>query len=100
MSRAGIMALKFLIIASPLFNTYLVVSLSPCSYHQLLVAKYGCKREKSQEAKWRSPEEQRPMCKMERAMDMDLFLGAQDQWAKDSPHHLTILHEMFLHACL
>ena len=31
-------------------------------------------------------------------MDVDLFLGAQDQWAKDSPHHLTILHKMFLHA--
>ena len=35
---------------------------------------------------------------MERALDVDLFLGAQDQWAEDSPHHLTILHEMFLHA--
>ena len=92
------MASKFLIIASPLFNTYLVVSLFPCSYHQLLVAKYGCKREKLQEAKWRSAEEQRPMHKMERVMDVDLFLGAQDQWAKDSPHCLTILHEMFLHA--
>ena len=38
------------------------------------------------------------MHKMERAMDMDLFLGAQDQWVKDSPHCLTILLEMFLHA--
>ena len=38
------------------------------------------------------------MCKMERVIDVDLFLGAQDQWAKDSPPHLTILHEMFLHA--
>ena len=38
------------------------------------------------------------MHKMERAMDMDIFLGAQDQWAKDSPHCLTILHKMFLHA--
>ena len=92
------MASKFLIIASPLFNTYLVVSLFPCSYHRLLVAKDRCKREKLQEAKWRSAEEQRPVHKMERAMDVDLFLGAQDQWAKDSPHCLTILHEMFLHA--
>ena len=92
------MALKFLIIASPLFNTYLIVSLSPCSYHRLLVAKYGCKREKSQAAKQRSTEEWRPMCEMERVMDVDLFLGAQDQWTKDSPHCLTILHEMFLHA--
>ena len=38
------------------------------------------------------------MHKMERVMDVDLFLGAQDQWAEDSPHCLTILHEMFLHA--
>ena len=51
-----------------------------------------------QEAKRRSAEEQRPMHEMERVMDVDLFLGAQDQWAENSPHHLTILHEMFLHA--
>ena len=70
----------------------------PHSYHKLLVTKYGCKREESQEAKWRSAEEQRPVRKMERALDVDLFLGAQDQWVEDSPHHLTILHEMFLHA--
>ena len=70
----------------------------PHSYHELLVAKYGCKREKSQEAKQRSAEEQRPIHEMERALDVDLFWGAQDQWAEDSPHHLTILHEMFLHA--
>ena len=70
----------------------------PHSYHELLATKYGCKREKSQEAKQRSAEEQRPVCEMERALDVDLFLGAQDQWAEDSPHHLTILHEMFLHA--
>ena len=38
------------------------------------------------------------MWKMERAVDIDLFLEAQKQWAKDSPHHLIILHEMFLHA--
>ena len=38
------------------------------------------------------------MHKMERVLDVDLFLGAQDQWAEDSPHCLTILHEMFLHA--
>ena len=66
--------IEILIIALLLFNTYLVVSLFPCNYHRLLVAKYGCKREKLQEAKWRSVEERRPMCKMERAMDVDLFL--------------------------
>ena len=70
----------------------------PYSYHKLLVAKYGCKREKSQEAKWRSTEEQRPMHEMERAVDVDLFLEAQAPWAKDSPHHLVIFHKMFLHA--
>ena len=68
------------------------------SYHELMVAKYGCKREKSQEAKRRSTEEWKPMQEMERAVDVDLFLEAQKQWAKDSPHHLIILHEMFLHA--
>ena len=38
------------------------------------------------------------MREMERAVDVDLFLEAQEQWAKDSPHWLIILHEMFLHA--
>ena len=70
----------------------------PYSYHELLVAKYGCRRKKSQEAKWRSTEEQRPVREMERALDVDLFLEAQEQWAKNSPHHFFILHEMFLHA--
>ena len=35
---------------------------------------------------------------MERALDVDLFLEAQGQWAKNSPHCLVIFHEMFLHA--
>ena len=68
------------------------------SYHDLMVVKYGCKREKSREARWRSTEEQKPVQEMERAVDVDLFLEAQRQWAKDSPHCLVILHEMFLHA--
>ena len=38
------------------------------------------------------------MHKMERALDMDLFLEAQEQWAKDSPHCLVIFHKKFLHA--
>ena len=38
------------------------------------------------------------MQEMERAVDVDLFLEAQEPWAKDSPHRLIILHEMFLHA--
>ena len=40
------------------------------SYHDLMVAKYGCKREKSIEARWRSAEEQKPMQEMEGAVDM------------------------------
>ena len=80
-----------------LFAMVIHLFYSPYSYHKLLVTKYGCKREKSQEAKWRSAEEWRPIREMERALDVDLFLGTQDQWAKDSPHHLTILHKMFLH---
>ena len=35
---------------------------------------------------------------MEQVVDVDLFLSAQNHWAADSPHHLMILHEMFLHA--
>ena len=35
---------------------------------------------------------------MEWAVDVDLFLSAQNHWAANSPHHLMILHEMFLHA--
>ena len=38
------------------------------------------------------------MHEMERAVDVDLFLEAQEHWAKDSPHCLVIFHEMFLHA--
>ena len=68
------------------------------SYHDLMVTKYGCKRGKSREARQRSAEEQEPIREMERAVDVDLFLEAQKQWAKDSPHHLVILHEMFIHA--
>ena len=69
----------------------------PVVYHKLMVAKYCSKWEKSQEAKWRSAVEQRLVHKLERAMDVDLFLELQGKWAKDSPHHLVILHEMFCH---
>ena len=75
-----------------------VVSLFPCSYHKLMVAKYCSKQEKSQEAKWRSAVERRPVCKLERVMDVDLFLEMQGKWAEDSPHCLVILHKMFCHA--
>ena len=76
----------------------LVVSLFSYSYRKLLVAKYCSKWEKSQEAKRRSTVEQRPICELERVMDVDLFLEAQGNWPEDSPLHLVILHEMFLHA--
>ena len=38
------------------------------------------------------------MHEMERALDVDLFLEAQEQWAKASPHCLVIFYKMFLHA--
>ena len=31
-------------------------------------------------------------------MDVELFLEGQAQWEEDSPHCLTIMHEMFQHA--
>ena len=71
---------------------------SSCSYHKLLVAWYGSKWEQCQEAKWRSAEGWGPIREMEWAVDVDLFLSAQNHWADNSPHHLVILHEMFLHA--
>ena len=33
-------------------------------------------------------------------MDVEQFLGFQDQWAEDSPHFLVILYEMFRHAAV
>ena len=87
---------------SPLFNSMGKTTEGPVDRSQWifswLICPLGCKRQKSQEAKQRSTEERKPMHKMERALDMDLFLEAQEQWAKDSPHHLIIFHEMFLHA--
>ena len=71
---------------------------SSCSYHKLLVARYGSKWEQCQEAKWRSAEGWGSIREMEWVVDVDLFLNAQNHWADDSPHHLMILHEMFLHA--
>ena len=68
-----------------------------CSYHKLLVARYGSKWERCQEAKRRSTEGWGPIREMEWAVDVDLFLNAQNQWAEDSPHHLVLLYEMFLH---
>ena len=78
------MASKFLI-ASPLFNTCLVVSLFSCSYHRLLVAKYGCKQEKSQEAKWRSTEERRPMHKMAESDGHGFIFGSSRPMGQGQP---------------
>ena len=33
-------------------------------------------------------------------MDVELFLGIQDNWAEDSPYHLVVLYEMFRHATI
>ena len=60
------------------------------SYHDLMVAKYGCKREKSREARRRSTEEQKPMQEMERAVGVDLFLESPKTMGQrqfSSPHH-------------
>ena len=63
-----------------------------------MVVKYHSKWEKFQEAKQRSAVVRRPVHELERAMDVDLFLEIQSNWAEDSPHCLVILHEMFCHA--
>ena len=88
-----------------LFNPYChsgysVVSLFSLSYHKLMVVRYCSKWEKSQEAKWRSTVEWRPVQELERVMGVDLFLEIQGKWPEDSPHCLVILHEMFCHAAL
>ena len=51
-------------------------------------------------AKQRSAEEQRLVCELEWAMDVELFLELQNRWPEDSPHYLVILHEMFWHAAI
>ena len=51
-------------------------------------------------AKWQSADEWRLVRETERVMDVELFLGLQEDWAEDSPHHLVILHEMFQHAAI
>ena len=79
---------------------YTFVSLFPCSYHRLMVVKYRNKQEKFQEAKRQSTDEQRPVQETERVMDIELFLGLQEDWAEDSPHCLVILYEMFWHAAI
>ena len=68
-----------------------------CSYHKLLVARYGSKWERCQEVKRRSPKGQGPVREMEWAVDVDLFMNTQNQWAEDSPHCLVLLYDMFLH---
>ena len=65
-----------------------------------MVARYHNKQEKFQVAKWQSADEQKPVWEMERVMDVQLFLGIQDNWAEDSPHHLVVLYEMFRHAAI
>ena len=77
--------------------SYSFVSLLPYSYHKQMVAEYKSKLEKFQAAKWWAADEQKLVREMERIMDVELFLGIQDWWAEDSPHHLVILYEMFRH---
>ena len=80
--------------------SYSFVSLFPCSYHRLMVARYCNNWEKFQVPKWPSIEERRPVHELEQVMDVDLFLEIQNKWAEDSPHHLVILYEMFWHAAI
>ena len=63
-----------------------------------MVAEYKSKREKFQATKRQATDERRPVREMERIMDVELFLGIQNQWAEDSPHCIVILHKMFQHA--
>ena len=65
-----------------------------------MVSKYRSKRKKYQVAKQQSTDDQRTVHQMERVMDAELFLEIQSNWAKDSPHRLVILHEMFWHAAI
>ena len=51
-------------------------------------------------AKWQSADEQRLVWETKRVMDVELFLGLQEDWAEDSPHCLVILHKMFGHAAI
>ena len=51
-------------------------------------------------AKWQAADEQKPVREIERIMDVELFLGLQDQWEEDSPHCLVILYEMFRHVAV
>ena len=81
-------------------HSYLFVSLLPCGYHRLMVVRYHCKWEKFQVAKWWSTDEHQPVWEMERVMDVELFLGIQDNWAEYSPHHLVVLYEMFRHVAI
>ena len=78
----------------------LIFSVLPCSCHRLMVFQYHSKREKFQMAKRRAAKEQRPVCKLEWVMDVELFLDLQSSWPKNSPHCLVILHEMFGHAAI
>ena len=65
-----------------------------------MVTRYRSKQEKFQAAKLRATDEQRLVGETERVMDIELFLGLQDDWTKDRPHHLVILYEMFQHAAI
>ena len=65
-----------------------------------MVGRYHNKWEKFQVAKQQSADEQKPVQEMERVMDVELFLGIQDNRAEDSPHCLVVLYEMLRHAAL
>ena len=89
------MAQKYYFICHSHFLPWLFICFP---FPAVIVARYGSKWERCQEAKRRSAEGWGPVREMEQVVDVDLFLNAQNQLAEDSPHHLILLYEMFLHA--
>ena len=68
------------------------------SYMALLTLIYGDRMEKTREACCMAEQEGLSYREAERVVESDLFLDEYPQWDLGSPHHLVILHEMFLHA--
>ena len=89
-----------LVLGPDFCNGCLSISLSPRSYHQLMVSQYISKREKFQMAKKRATKEHRPVQELEQTMDLELFLELQSSVPEDSPHCLMILQAMFWHTAI
>ena len=68
------------------------------SYMALLMLIYGDRMGKTQEACHMAEQEGLSYRKAKWVVESDLFLDEYPRWDLGSPHHLIILHEMFLHA--